>query len=887
VALAFNAAADRLYLGGGAQPTNNAVWTVCLWVRTHATQSPSILVENDAAGSDINLALNAGVPGILNGYGFSWPVTLGPALTDDVWYFLAIRCNGTTGRITRGTEAISCTHATGTIPSQASAYRLNIGGTPSAFYPTADLAHCRAWNADLSDADLEAERQSATPVRTANLFGDWPLASDATKLVNNSIGGNLTANSTGPWSDVTGPSFGAAAVTGTSAVTLGAAASSAAGAVGAAGSSTSTLGGATSAASGTFTLATVSGTSATTLGGATSSASGTASSAGSLDWSTLMPLISRPGKPVFGTGTPAQMVDGKYGYVDGVADGAWACSGGSWVAVQVGAGPTQVLVALSNDNASGGSYLASVVQAYRIQVSSDSTNGSDGAWTTAVTVTGNPAYAREHLIAFTGRSWVKLMVDTCTGGQLDELNVWDATNGTPDTFAFLGDSITDGALRRHFYFGGGLLPSFQENVLENQPGHYPLQLNVGVTGQGAAYWAANIASALALYPDVRYWCVGVGMNDGASMPGQLTQWRTDMTTVLNAITAAGRVPILARTTWTGAAGYGGGDYATCGLRYLNDNGVDYLVSTLGVRPGPDLFALFNANGAAYAVTSDPHPNQTGYKAWTNAWADSLGTSELLYGTSTATLAGATSSASGTFTLPTASGSSSLTLAGATSSTNGTVTLPTVSGASSNTLAGATSAASGSTAAGASTATLTGVASVAAGVVGAAGVSATTLAGATSVALGQYGTDAFGVSALALAGATSVAAGAHGVAGASSVTLSGATSAASGTWTAGSVSGASTATLAGATSAANGTFTPALVTGASVASLSGAASAAVGVFGVVTTTFVAGSVILASDGRCGVVLSRGGSMTEDFSIKRGDTLPTLEATSPVPHRIRIL
>jgi lysophospholipase L1-like esterase len=366
----------------------------------------------------------------------------------------------------------------------------------------------------------------------------------------------------------------------------------------------------------------------------------------------------------------------------------------------------------------GGSYLASVVQAYRIQVSSDSTNGSDGAWTTAVTVTGNPAYAREHLIAFTGRSWVKLMVDTCTGGQLDELNVWDATNGTPDTFAFLGDSITDGALRRHFYFGGGLLPSFQENVLENQPGHYPLQLNVGVTGQGAAYWAANIASALALYPDVRYWCVGVGMNDGASMPGQLTQWRTDMTTVLNAITAAGRVPILARTTWTGAAGYGGGDYATCGLRYLNDNGVDYLVSTLGVRPGPDLFALFNANGAAYAVTSDPHPNQTGYKAWTNAWADSLGTSELLYGTSTATLAGATSSASGTFTLPTASGSSSLTLAGATSSTNGTVTLPTVSGASSNTLAGATSAASGSTAAGASTATLTGVASVAAGVVGA-------------------------------------------------------------------------------------------------------------------------------------------------------------------------
>lgn len=340
-----------------------------------------------------------------------------------------------------------------------------------------------------------------------------------------------------------------------------------------------------------------------------------------INWLTSMPHISR-GKPIYGTDVPSRMNDGVYGYVD--TPGAWTCTAGSWIAINLGSGPTQILVAISNDHDSAGRWVTTGFNKYRFQVSSDSTNGTDGTWTTSVTVTDNSAICREHLINFTGYSWIKLIVDEATGGQLDELDVWDATNGTPDTFVFIGDSLTDSAIRRFEYYGGGLQPSFQENVLSNNPGHYPLQVNCGYAGMGASYWQTTISTALALYPDCKYWCLDIGMNDGASMPSQISSFVASMSAIVEAILAAGKIPIIARTTWTGVTGYGGGDYNTCGLRYLNDYGIDVVADTYSIRKGPDLYKLFYDNSATYNVTADPHPNETGYKAWTKAWADSLG-----------------------------------------------------------------------------------------------------------------------------------------------------------------------------------------------------------------------------------------------------------------------
>lgn len=208
-AVAFNAAADALQLTGGAFPANNGLYTIAIWVRPKAgTQDPSFLVENDAVGTDLSLSLNAGVPGLLDGNGFIWRVNLGTALLPDVWYFLAMRVNGTTGTITRGAEAEPCTHASGTIVAQGAAFRLWFGGTTSTFWPTADLALIRGWNGVLSDAELEAERKSPTPVRREGLVGDWDLRDDPNKLANTSGGQHLSAPGAGPWASTDGPTFG-------------------------------------------------------------------------------------------------------------------------------------------------------------------------------------------------------------------------------------------------------------------------------------------------------------------------------------------------------------------------------------------------------------------------------------------------------------------------------------------------------------------------------------------------------------------------------------------------------------------------------------------------------------------------------------------------------
>jgi hypothetical protein len=367
-----------------------------------------------------------------------------------------------------------------------------------------------------------------------------------------------------------------------------------------------------------------------------------------LSW---MPQISL-GKPIFGTGSVSKLIDGAYFY-DTVTPGAWACVATDYAAINLGSGPKKILVAIGSDQAitSTGQYVnAAAFEAYRFQVSNNSTNGVDGSWTTVVTVTGNTFTTREHLIDFTGWSWIKLIMDTVTGGRIDELDVWDATGGTENTFAFVGDSLTVRGTSRESYGGGGKLPSFQQ-VFQTNRGFYPLMVSLGVTGRDAAGLAADIGALLTAYPDVKYWIIGMGTNNGAGMPAQLATYIASMTTTINAITAAGRVPILGRVPYTDAAGYGGNtspDPSVNGLKYLNDNGINALVASLGVRSGADLFQPFYDNRVAWGVIGDPHFNDDGVRGWADLWATNVGKTGS-GGVSFPTLGDATLAAAGTVT----------------------------------------------------------------------------------------------------------------------------------------------------------------------------------------------------------------------------------------------
>src|SRR5208283_2858034 len=85
-------------------------------------------------------------------------------------------------------------------------------------------------------------------------------------------------------------------------------------------------------------------------------------------------------------------------------------------------------------------YGGDTVQDYSLQVSSDSTNGSDGTWTTAtdaltgipVAIGGNYYTHRSHVIDFGGDAWIKIAITSSTASYMDELDLWDASTTTGD-----------------------------------------------------------------------------------------------------------------------------------------------------------------------------------------------------------------------------------------------------------------------------------------------------------------------------------------------------------------------------------------------------------------------------------------------------------------------
>src|ERR1035437_56135 len=155
------------------------------------------------------------------------------------------------------------------------------------------------------------------------------------------------------------------------------------------------------------------------------------------------PIISR-GKPVYtSSGVARYLVDDKFN------SASWTVTANSWIAIHVNSGPSKVFVNWNNPvyawsnvlSPSGCPNTNSFPVDYNLLTSSNSTNGIDGQWTIADSVRGNIVTARGHLINFSGVGWVKMQIIK-GGGQIDEMEVFDASNGDTDVWFFPGTSIT-------------------------------------------------------------------------------------------------------------------------------------------------------------------------------------------------------------------------------------------------------------------------------------------------------------------------------------------------------------------------------------------------------------------------------------------------------------
>ncbi len=317
-----------------------------------------------------------------------------------------------------------------------------------------------------------------------------------------------------------------------------------------------------------------------------------------------------------GPGGPDALVDGKHGnwaYWD-----ARLSDLPSWCAIKVPQGPSRLLLVWEMDFTSD--YItpqAATPRDYTISVSSNSSNGSDGTWRTVATVSGNETRVREHLIPFSGQSWVKMTVTKGQPGQSDinvsKINLFDVSSSVNDSYIFSGDSIT---LFSYNQFDAHQ-PSFAADVHSASPSQYPATLDAGLGGWNSGGAVQDIDSWLALNPDVHYWLLGWGSNDALDEMSPDT-FKTNMQTMVTKIKQAGHVPVLAHIPFST---YHNLPWLDGEIKSLNA-AIDQVAQQNGLTPGPDFYTLFKQN-PSYLSTDGLHPNDQGAVAMNEAWFKAL------------------------------------------------------------------------------------------------------------------------------------------------------------------------------------------------------------------------------------------------------------------------
>ncbi len=221
---------------------------------------------------------------------------------------------------------------------------------------------------------------------------------------------------------------------------------------------------------------------------------------------------------------------------------------------------------------------------YRIETSADSTDGADGHWTTAVSVTGNPVRTRAHAVPFAGRRWIRMVVTALAPGGarwglfLDEIELHDLSRGGDDVWVFLGDSITAGVFDRADVHR----PDFADAVAALHPGYEPAVVNAGLPRLRSWEVLARLDEVLALNPDARVVAVTIGSNDG-----DLGRFGDALGRIADRIRAAGKIPLIARIPFQTVYD---ADYVA-----VKDPVLDRIVADRGLLPGPDLYGWFRAH----------------------------------------------------------------------------------------------------------------------------------------------------------------------------------------------------------------------------------------------------------------------------------------------------
>lgn len=215
MAVRLDAAADRLSYSAAAPP---AVFTITGWVYLSVDRD-----DYSAIGRLWTGALSTVVTWSTDGDGTSgpWAYTGGGSIGSSTglavgeWRRVAITRTGSSGQILTATPTGSTEVDSGAVGTATPA-GITLGGRDTGDpneWLNGRLAYVRIWDSVLSQAEIEAEWASATPVRTSGLWADWPLSS-ATDLTDTVAGRTLAVASGGSLTTEDGPDLGGGDTTG-------------------------------------------------------------------------------------------------------------------------------------------------------------------------------------------------------------------------------------------------------------------------------------------------------------------------------------------------------------------------------------------------------------------------------------------------------------------------------------------------------------------------------------------------------------------------------------------------------------------------------------------------------------------------------------------------
>jgi lysophospholipase L1-like esterase len=312
-----------------------------------------------------------------------------------------------------------------------------------------------------------------------------------------------------------------------------------------------------------------------------------------------------------GVGDPTALVDGNY-----KSGSATFSATDDWVALEVEGEPSALLLYFSEPGYGEYDAVAGAPVNYRIEVSGDSTDGSDGTWEEVHDITDNTVRNRAHSFDFEGKKWVRFVIGEMEEERtilLDEIELHDISNMTgdrpQDTWLMFGDSIAKDAFHKQRN-----ADNFYRRVAAAHEGFSPTVVNASIGGGSLGDALLRLEETLELNPDMQYVGVAYGTNDSWDNTPEQARFEENLRNLVDAILEAGRTPVLARIP------HGSRDHDNVPQFNII---IDAVQAEYYLPCGPDLFTWFFENAEDGLSPDEVHPNNTGYSMINELWAEAV------------------------------------------------------------------------------------------------------------------------------------------------------------------------------------------------------------------------------------------------------------------------